>query len=210
MTTEIPAYALRAYALFYSKYGSREPFTQAALDWITGMSMKKKIFSVLKQAGWIQKKDWNKYICVRPEEAIAGLLEFKVPEIMKEATRPYAFTGLSAIEIWSDYVYVQRSRERSPYFMEVLRKDIQYWKNFFHWHSIPVYVEKGTSIGEFAIIVPQDKIESVQKEAISVVPLNKAMTMAKENEMYAYPYQYMKKKYKATESGTSEDGTAAA
>lgn len=199
MTTEIPAYALRAYALFYSKYGSREPFTQAALNWITGMSMKKKIFSVLKRAGWIQKKDWNNYICVRPDEAIAGLLEFKVQEIMKEATRPYAFTGLSAIEIWSDYVYVQRSRERSPYFIEVLREDIPYWKRFFQQHSIPVYVEKGTTIGEFIIIIPKNNIESVQKGNISVVQLNRAMTMAKENEMYAYPYQYMKKKYKTVE-----------
>ncbi len=205
MTTEIPAYALRAYALFYSKYGSREPFTQASLDWITGTSMKKKIFSVLKRARWIQKKNWNTYTCVRPEEAIVGLLEFKVPEIMKKAARPYAFTGLSAVEIWSDYVYVQRGVERSPYFIEVLRKDVSYWKRFFHQNSIPVYVGKGTTVGEFVIIIPKENIESVQKEDISVVPLKEAMSMAKENELYAYAYHYMKKKY-----GVVKDGAAAA
>ncbi len=205
MTIEIPAYALRAYALFYSKYGSREPFTQTALDWITGTSMKKKIFSVLKRAGWIEKKNKTQYICVSPEKAVKGLLEFKVSEIMKKAARPYAFTGLSAIEIWSDYVYVQRGVERSPYFMEVLRKDVSYWKRFFHQNSIPVYVGKGTTVGEFVIIIPKDNVESVQKESASVVPLKEAMTMAKENELYAYAYHYMKKKY-----GVVKDGAAAA
>lgn len=195
MTTEIPGYALRAYALFYTKYGSKESFTQAALDWITGTSMKKKIFSVLMHAGWIQKKDRTSYVCTKPDKAIQGLLEFKVPAIIKEATKPYAFTGLSAIERWSDYVYVQRSRERSPYFIEILRKDIPYWKNFFHQHSIPVYVKKGTTIGEFVIIIPTEKVKPIQKEAISVIPLKEAMRMAKENEMYAYAYHYMRKKY---------------
>ncbi len=195
MTTEIPGYALRAYALFYTKYGSREPFTQTALDWITGTSMKKKIFSVLMHAGWIQKKDRTNYICTTPDKAIQGLLEFKVPTVIKETTKPYAFTGLSAIEIWSDYVYVQRGIEKSPYFIEVLRKDVPYWKQFFHQHSIPVYVKKGTTIGEFIIIIPKNKIESIQKETISVIPLKEAMRMAQENEMYAYAYNYMRKKY---------------
>ncbi len=195
MTTEIPGYALRAYALFYTKYGSREPFTQTALDWITGTSMKKKIFSVLMHAGWIQKKDRTNYVCISPDKAVERLLDFKVPVIIKEAVKPYAFTGLSAIEIWSDYVYVQRSRERSPYFIEVLRRDMPYWKRFFHQHSIPAYVEKGTTIGEFVIMMPKDKIGPVQKEIISVIPLKEAMRMAQENEMYAYAYHYMRKKY---------------
>ncbi len=203
MTEEIPGYALRAYALFYTKYGSREPFTQTALDWITGTSMKKKIFSLLLKTGWIQKKDRNHYLCITPEKAIQGLLEFKVPTIITKAQKPYAFTGLSAIEIWSDYVYVQRSRERSPYFIEVLRKDVPHWKKFFQQHSIPVYVETGSTIGEYIILIPVQKIALVQKETGSVVPLKKTMAMAKENEMYAYAYQYMRKKYGITAtSGT--------
>ena len=195
MTAEIPGYALRAYALFYTKYGSREPFTQAALDWITGTSMKKKIFSVLMHAGWIRKKDRTSYVCISPDKAIEKLLEFKVPAIMAEVTKPYAFTGLSAIEIWSDYVYVQRGVEKSPYFIEVLRGDVPYWKNFFHRHSIPVYVQQGTTVGEFVIIIPKDKIKPVQKETINVIPLSEAMKMAKANELYAYAYHYMRKKY---------------
>ena len=108
MIYEIPQYCLRAYALFFSKHGSREPFKQSELDWIVGQSMKKKVFSVLLKAGWIRKESRDYYMCLEPEKVVRGLLEFKVPEIIKEAKKPYAFTNLSAVEIWSDYSYVQR------------------------------------------------------------------------------------------------------
>lgn len=195
MTMEIPAYALRAYALFYSKYGSREPFTQSVLDWITGSSMKKKIFSALLKAGWIKKKTKNTYICVKPETAVKGLLEFKVPRIMPEAKKPYVFTGLSAVEIWSDYSYVQRGVERSPYFIKVLHKDLLYWKKFLSERSVPYYLKKGSTIGEFVILIPVGRIFSVKKEGLRVEPLQKALKIAKENEMYNYAYNYMRKKY---------------
>ncbi|MBI4141306.1 hypothetical protein HY484_00095, partial [Candidatus Woesearchaeota archaeon] len=129
---EVPYYGLRAYALLYSRYGSRETFRQSVLDWIVSESMRKKIFSTLLWAGWIRKVSRTAYKCISPEEVFKHLLDFKVPEIIKESTRPYAFSGLSAIEIWSDYVYVQRGRERSPYFIKVLKRDLRYWKNFFN------------------------------------------------------------------------------
>jgi len=56
MTNEIPQFALRAYALFYLKHGTREAFKQSDLDWIVSSSMKKKIFSSLLKAGWLKKE----------------------------------------------------------------------------------------------------------------------------------------------------------
>ena len=131
MITEIPRYGLKAYALFFSKHGVNEEFKQYELDWIVSQSMKKKIFSLLLRAGWIRKSHGNNYICVKPEIIFKGLLEFKVPEIIKKAKKDYAFANLSAIELWSDYSYVQRGREKSPYFVKVLKKDLKYWNDFF-------------------------------------------------------------------------------
>src|SRR3990167_300575 len=108
MATEIPQYGLKAYALFFSKHGTKEEFKQSELDWIVGQSMKKKIFSLLLRAGWIKKKSQNTYICVDPKIIMRGLFDFRVPVVIKEAEKDYAFTGLSAIEIWSDYSYIQR------------------------------------------------------------------------------------------------------
>lgn len=192
---EIPNFGLRAYALFYSKYGLRESFTQSELDWIVGPSMKKKIFATLLNSGWLKKVSRKEYKCVTPDTIFTHLLDFRVPEIIKESKKPYAFTSLSAIEIWSDFSYIQRGRERSPYFIKILKKDIQYWKDFFNNKNIPNYINKGSTIGEFIILIPVEKVTSVEKEGIFVETIKRTMNYAKENEMFAYAYNYMKTKY---------------
>ena len=192
---EVPNYGLRAYALFYTKHGVRETFQQSELDWIVSQSMRKKIFATLLRAGWITKVSWQEYACVNPDMIFKNLLDFRVPAVMREAQKPYAFTGLSAIEIWSDFSYVQRGRERSPYFVKVLIQDVPYWNEFFNQHTISHYVREGSTIGEFVIVIPVKKIRSVKKNELAVEPLEQAMSAAKKNEMFPYAYTYMKKKY---------------
>jgi hypothetical protein len=195
MITEIPQYALRAYALFYSRHGQKEPFKQSELDWIVSQSMKKKIFALLLNSGWLEKKSRAEYACIPPDKVMGGLLEFKVPEIIKKTEKPYAFTGLSAIEIWSDYSYVQRGIEKSPYFIKVLKKDIRYWKHFFNSNNIPNYVKKGASIGEYVILVPVDALAYETKNDLKVEKLKETLSEAKANETYLYAYNYMISKY---------------
>lgn len=195
MISEVPQYCLRAYALFFSKHGSREPFKQSELDWIVGQSMKKKIFSILLKTGWIKKWSRDSYMCVEPAKVIKGLVEFKVPEVIKEAKKPYAFTNLSAVEVWSDYSYVQRGIEKSPYFIKILKRDLTYWKEFFNKNNIPNYVNEGTTIGEYAILVPVNDIKSVDKGGFKVEPLKTVLKTARDNEMYSYAYRYMRSKY---------------
>ena len=197
MITEIPNYGLRAYALFFAKHGINEEFKQTELDWIVRQSMKKKIFSLLLKSGWIRKHSGNTYTCVNPKRIINGLLEFKVPEIIKKADKPYAFTGLSAIEIWSDYSYIQRAIEKSPYFIKVLKKDLKYWKGFFNKYNIPNYIKEGLTIGEYIILIPVKKISSEDKNGFNVETLQNTVKSAKSNELYLYAYNYMRKKYGA-------------
>lgn len=196
MSTEIPQYGLKAYALFFEKHKDKEEFKQSELDWIVGQSMKKKIFSLLLRAGWIKKQSDNTYICINPEIVIKSLLEFKVPQIIKESERDYAFTNLSAVEIWSDYSYVQRGIEKSPYFIKVLKKDLRYWKNFFNSHNISNYVNSGSSIGEYIILIPVERLSFVEKESYKVESLKETIKLAKLNEMYLYAYNYIMNKYK--------------
>ena len=195
MITEIPQYGLRAYGLFFSKHGSKEKFAQSELDWIVSQSMKKKTFSLLLRAGWIKKASRAYYKCLPPENIFKGLFEFKVPGLIKEAKKQYAFTSLSAVEIWSDFSYVQRGIERSPYFIKILKKDLRYWKNFFSKKRIPNYINNGSAIGEFIILMPVEKINSTTKDNFSVETLKTTLRIAKDNEMYAYAYNYMRRKY---------------
>jgi hypothetical protein len=196
VTMEIPAYGLRAYALFFARHGVNEGFRQSELDWIVRESMKKKIFSLLLRAGWIKKQADNSYMCIKPEEIIVSLLNFKVPDIMKKAQRDYAFTNLSAIEIWSDYSYVQRGMEKSPYFLEVLNKDLSYWKEFFNSNNIPNYIKKGSTIGEYVILIPVNVLKYTEKEGYKVESLTKTLKLAESNDIYSYAYNYIKNKYK--------------
>jgi hypothetical protein len=196
MTTEIPSYGLRAYALFFSKHGINEPFKQNELDWIVRQSMKKKIFSLLLRAGWIKKQTDNTYTCINPEKVIINLLQFKVPEIIKKAEKDYAFTNLSAIEIWSDYSYTQRGIEKSPYFIKVLNKDLKYWGGFFNRYNIPNYIKEGSTIGEYVILIPCKKLTYEEKEGQKVEKLQETIKLAKSNEVYSYAYNYIKNKYK--------------
>lgn len=194
----IPAYGLRAYALFLSRHGTRESFGQSELDWIVSESMKKKVFSLLLNSGWIQKVSRNKYACISQNKIFRGLLQFKVQDTMKEAKKQYLFTGLSAVEIWSDYSYVQRGLEKSPYFIKVLSKDLVYWKKFFNSRGIPNYINKGLSIGEYVILLPVKHIKAVEKSSLMVETYNYTLNIAKKNEMYLYAYEYMRKKYGAS------------
>lgn len=198
MTVEIPQYGLKAYALLFSKHGVKEEFKQSELDWIVSSSMKKKIFALLLRRGWIKKNPAGTYSCTSPSDAIRGLLEFRVPNIIKNAKKEYAFTQLSAVEIWSDYSYVQRGMERSPYFVKVLRKDLKYWKAFFNNNQIPNYVRSGTTVGEFVILIPVSKLSFEEKNTFKVEPLKETARYAKSNDIYAYVSEYIKNKYRAT------------
>lgn len=194
MTIEIPSYGLKAYALFFSRHGSKEEFKQTDLDWIVSTSMKKKIFSLLVRTGWIKKRSHTTYSCIEPSEIIKGLLQFRVPEIMSHAERNYAFTQSSAVEIWSDFSYVQRGKEKSPYYVKVLKKDVPYWKEFFHKQDISVYIKTGTTIGEFIILVPVQSLKKTLKNNFYVEPLQETMAFARSQEMYAYAVKYMQAK----------------
>jgi len=195
MTVEIPQYGLKAYALLFSKYGTPGKFKQSELDWIVSVSMKKKIFSLLLRTGWIKKNPQGTYSCTNPAEAIRGLLEFRIPEIMKNAERKYAFTQLSAVEIWSDFSYVQRGIEKSPYFIKILQKDLKYWKEFFNHNKIPNYISSGGTIGEFVILVPVGSLVTEEKNGFKVDSLTETVKYAESNEVYAYASKYIKNKY---------------
>ncbi len=195
MTIEIPRYGLKAYALLFSKHGAHEKFSQSDLDWIVSTSMKKKIFSLLLRTGWIHKNTDRTYSCTNPSEAITGLLEFRVPEIIKKAEKKYALTQLSAVEIWSDFSYVQRGLEKSPYFVKVLKKDLNYWKHFFNSNEIANYVHSGGTVGEFIILIPVKSLSFVEKNGFNVDSLKKTIKYARSNEVYSYASLYIEKKY---------------
>jgi len=159
---------------------------------------KKKIFSLLLRYGWISKRPSGKYSCTNPIDAIKGLMEFRVPKILLNSIKPYAFTKNSAIELWSDYSYTLRGIEKSPYFIKVLEKDLKYWKKFFNKNEIPNYICSGSTIGEYIILMPVKSLTFDEKDGLKVDTLKETMKCARSNDIYEYAAEYMRKKYGET------------
>ena len=56
-------------------------------------------------------------------------------------------------------------------------------------------MNKGTTIGEYVILIPVTHVVFEEKDDVKVEPLKKAMKEAASNNLYAYVCAYMKKKY---------------
>ena len=196
MTKEIPKYALRAYGLLYTKYGADEEFSQDSLNWIVSSSMKKKIFSVLLNSEWIIKKSKRNYVCVNPKTVFNSLFLFKVPDILKKSEKEYCYTKMSAVEIWTDFSYIQRSWEHSPYFIKIKETDLDYWKIFLSKQGIPLFIKEGSFIGEFIILESQRKLRCSKHNEFPVENLNTVVKFCQNNSLFEYPLAYLKKKFK--------------
>ena len=195
MTKEIPKYALRAYALLYTKYRTDEEFTQDSLNWIVSSSMRKKIFSVLLSSGWIEKRSKRRYVCINPEKVLNSLFLFKVPDILKKSEKKYCYTKMSAVEIWTDFSYMQRSWEHSPYFIKIKESDFEYWKEFLSKQGIPYLIKEGTFIGEFIILKPQKKLDCSVYNDFPVDKLEDTVDFCKNNSLFEYALAYLKQKF---------------
>ena len=189
-------YALKCYGLLYTKYRTEE-FDQGSLSWFLSEPMRKKIFHVLTKEGWLRRVGRGKYACVRPEEVFRRQFEFKVPEMMKAAERSWCYTRASAVEIWTEYSYVQRSWEYSPYFIKVMKRDIRYWRRFFKANGITVFVrEAGSAIGEFVVLDPVEKLDCVTHEGSPVDRLEDAVKFCEGNSStFEYPLAYLARKH---------------
>ncbi|MBI4454260.1 hypothetical protein HY636_06470 [Candidatus Woesearchaeota archaeon] len=196
MTQEIPKYVLRAYALLYTKYGTENRFTQDTLNWVVSSSMRKKIFSVLLNSGWIVKTSKREYMCNDPKTIFSSLFLFKIPEILKTSKKKYYFCKMSAVEIWTDFSYIQRSWEHSPYFIYINKEDLNYWKGFLSKFNMPFFIEEGSFIGEFVILMPRKRLICTTYNHFPVEKLSSCVKFCKNNSLFEYPLAYLKEKFK--------------
>ena len=54
---------------------------------------------------------------------------------------------------------------------------------------------EGSTIGEYIILIPVDKLKWVEKNEFKVDSLGETEKNANSNEIFAYAYHYMRKKY---------------
>lgn len=197
MSEAVPAYAQEAYAILRGRFGS-DRFPADYMSWFVSRSMVKKTLHVLEHAGWIRRVEKGSYVCRNADDIFESMVEFKVPRLLSEAGMRYAYTEASAVEVWTDYSYVQRSWEHSPYFVRVLRSDLGRWVSYFRKHKVKVFTSKPElSMGEFVILKPADGFAIVMHDGLPVEPLESAVSYSEKHvHTFEYPLAYLKAKFK--------------
>lgn len=201
MTTPVPAFAQEAYAVLRSRFAG-EAFDSAYLSWFLSRSMVKKTLHVLEKAGWIRRVEKGKYVCAVPEAVFGSMVQFRVPELLQQAGRPYVYADASAVEVWTDYSYIQRSWEHSPYHVRVLRRDLDFWVSYFRARRMKVFVDEAQSaLGEFVVLRPQERLKRVEHNGVPVEPLESVVRFCERHiDAFEYPLAYLKARFRVRTS----------
>lgn len=201
MSEPVPTYAQEAYAVLYNRFAS-DSFSSDYLSWFISKTMVKKTLHVLEKAGWIKRVEKGRYVCVNADEIFKSMIEFKVPRLLQESGRQYAYSDASAVEVWTDFSYIQRSWEHSPYYVKVLRSELGEWIEHFRKHRVRVFVGKAEqALGEFVVLKPQDKLVYEEYNNLPVEPLNTVVTYCERHlDVFEFPLAYLKAKFKVKTS----------
>lgn len=203
MTEPIPPYAQEAYAILYNRFAS-DSFPSDYLSWFISKSMVKKTLHTLEKAGWIRRVGKGKYVCVTAVDIFKSMIDFKVPKLLEEAGRMYSYADVSAVEVWTDYSYIQRSWEHSPYYVKILRSELKEWIEYFRKHRVNVFVNKAEpSLGEFVVLKPQEKLTYETHNDLPVEPLDAAVKYCERHiNTFEYPLAYLRAKFKVRTKAT--------
>ena len=197
MSEAVPAYAQEAYAILRSRFGS-DSFPADYMSWFVSRGMVKKTLHTLEHAGWIRRVEKGSYVCKNADEIFKSMIEFRVPGLLSDAGMRYAYTESSAVEVWTDYSYIQRSWEHSPYFVKILRSDLGRWVSYFRKHKVKVFTSRPElSMGEFVVLKPETRFVNVTHNGLSVDPLESVVSYSETHvHTFEYPLAYLKAKFK--------------
>lgn len=201
MGEPIPSFAQEAYAVLYNRFGSAS-FRSDYLSWFVSNAMVKKSLHVLEKGGWIRRVGRGEYACVNTDEIFRSMVQYRVPEILQGAGMKFAYSDASAVEIWTDYNYVQRSWEHSPYYVKVLRSDLKKWIAHFRKHKVKAFVDEAEPcLGEFVVLKPQEKLIQETHNGSPVEPLISVVRYCERNiDAFEYPLAYLRAKFRVRTS----------
>lgn len=196
MSAPVPAFAQEAYAILGGRFGEGE-FGPGYLSWFVSKAMVKKTLHVLEKAGWIRRVGKGRYTCVSADSVFRSMLQFRVPGLLERARRPFVYAGASAVEIWTDFSYLQRSWEHSPYFVKVVRHDVDFWVSYFRANRVKVFVDSPEPAwGEFVVLEPQKALSHEQHAGLPVEPLDAVVRFCERHvEAFEYPLAYLMAKH---------------
>lgn len=153
--------ALTYYDVISLTFGEKE-FTSRELALRTGNKRAAKLLNELKQRGYVARVGRGRYRVLKPAERpdLRDVEWDRVRTIILDGPEPKAWTGSTAVELWTGMKYtLAPSVFLREFHLAVPRNKLSTWKAYLKKHGVP-YAGK-RRIGAIVRLVPSSKFDVV-------------------------------------------------
>lgn len=191
---------LKLYGWLWKSFGSKKFSLEEFKSTFPSPQHKKVIFDLIK-LGYIERINRGEYKTVKPQKFIEEIIEKNMGErnILEKADRKYAFYGNDAVTIWTDgYYWTGFTRGFKPVHIEVLEKDLKWWRDFFKKNRVEYTLEgeNRTLFGLTYILHPRKDFKVEEKESTQVAPLKETIEFCMKNRLtYEPALEYLDEHY---------------
>jgi len=190
IVTNMNAY-LKLYGWLWEVFGQSK-FSLREFNSVFPSPQAKKVIHDLVRDGFLERIERGEYAVKEPQDFVSEIVKENLgkEDVLKKAKRKYAYCCNDAVTIWTDgYYFTGFTRGFKPVHLEVLEKDLDYWRDFLKENDAE-YVREGenkTLFGLTYVLHPVQRIKVAEKEGTPVTPLKKTIQFCKENELTYQP-----------------------
>lgn len=191
---------VKMYGWMYEAFGNKE-FTMNEFKAVFPSSQHAKVIYDFIKLNFITRVKRGRYRVITPNEFVNNIVKdnLKQEGILIYAEKKYAYCNSDAVGIWSDgFYWTGYTKGFKPIHINVLKKDLEYWANFFHEYNAEFVIENEnkTLFGLTYILHLINRLKIEKKDGISVIPLKDVIEFCKTNELtYRPALEYLDKKY---------------
>jgi hypothetical protein len=191
---------LKLYGWLWEVFGRNE-FSLTEFGSVFPSPQAKKVIHDLISDGYVERLERGHYRVREPTALVTGIVKENLGKaaVLERAERRYAYCCNDAVGMWTDgYYHTGFTRGFKPVHLEVLEKDVDYWRGFLKKNDAEYVVEGGkkTLFGLTYVLHPVKRIRSENKDGAPVVPLNETVRFCRENELtYRPALEYLDGKY---------------
>lgn len=158
----------------------------------------KVIYDLIAQ-GYLERVNRGSYRAVEPRSLIDRLTRPPKEDILKEASKEYAYCASNAVTIWTEgYYWTGFTKGFKPRHIKVREADLNYWRRFFKGEGVRSVIEgeSKTLYGLVYILHPEEDFEVEYKDGFKVIPLEEVVAYCLARELVYQPaLEYLDGRY---------------
>ena len=162
----------------------------------------RKILSDMTSKGLLKRKERGLYEVVKPESYVKS--KYNVDEgyeLLKRSKLSYALSRADGVFVWTNGGYnANRFFGSYPIYITIAKSEIENWKTFLDDNGKKYTIDGArpteTLYGTYYILVPADKVESININGLNVEPLEKTIDFCmRESFTYEPALEMLDRKY---------------